>query len=169
MSAWLLLPRLMPLRVLANSLTARMHQPGTQTNPGASQPVRRRHSTASSATCASCRVKGAAAVLRRRLPHAQIVLLGLLPAGVLGPPGKANHTWPSVYSKALPLVNTRLRCGGTGAVAVTLGCGCGCCLRGDWILPLTCTAEACAEGAHSDAWHVAPPTYNVQGPRCLLV
>ena len=72
-------------------------------------------------------------MLRQRLPRAQIVLLGLLPAGVWGLPGQGNHTWPSVYSKALPLVNTRLRCGGMGPVAVTLGRG--CCLFGGWILP----------------------------------
>ncbi len=56
-----------------------------------------------------CRIEEAVGLLQERLPRSQIVLLGLLPAGVWGLPGQANYSWPSKYSRALPVVNTRLR------------------------------------------------------------
>lgn len=50
-------------------------------------------------------------MVQERLPSSQILLLGLLPAGIWGLPGQANYRWPSPYKRAVATVNTQLRCG----------------------------------------------------------
>ncbi|KAI7837173.1 hypothetical protein COHA_008966 [Chlorella ohadii] len=70
------------------------------------------------------RIEEAVGLLQERLPRTQIVLLGLLPAGTWGLPGAANYSWPSKYSRALPVVNTRLRAYAAGQPRVQyLDCG----------------------------------------------
>lgn len=80
-----------------------------------------------------CRVEGAVRLLQERLPSSQILLLGLLPCGMWGLPGQANYKWPSPYARALPIVNTRLRCGGGGGMrnclAVAAAAALGACQR----------------------------------------
>lgn len=58
------------------------------------------------------RIQNAVTLLQQRLPTSRIILLGLLPCGTWGLPGRAVYTWPSPYARALPVVNTKLRCGG---------------------------------------------------------
>ena len=59
------------------------------------------------------RVQDAVRLLRRRLPRARIVLLGLLPVGVHALDARyALHQLPSPFSRGLSVANTQLRCGG---------------------------------------------------------
>ena len=84
------------------------------------QRVARRHgSMAFNATqpyqshLTNCRVQEVVALLRQRLPTAQIVLLGLLPRGTGTAEGLPvwdnDHSWPSVYTEAMAAVNEQLR------------------------------------------------------------
>lgn len=97
----------MPCGAVQRQVERRLQLPAFLLGMRRALPCRR--NTWLAALC--CRIEETVKVVQERLPSSQILLLGLLPAGIWGLPGQANYRWPSPYKRAVATVNTQLRCG----------------------------------------------------------